>query len=98
MSRFNLKTLFPILTAFLLIVAVACGSDEAETPQASSKSDTPKAAAPSKSSSGTASTPVPKAAAAKSAPAATGGDAKYGGNVRMSAYADTKDWDPLGSA
>ena len=38
MSRFNLKTLFPILTAFLLIVAVACGSDEAEAPQASSKS------------------------------------------------------------
>ena len=100
----NVRTLLPILTAFLLIVAVACGSDEAESPQAPAKSDTPKAAAPSKpsssssSSSGTASTPVPKAAAAKSAPAATGGDAKYGGNIRMSAYADTKDWDPLGSA
>ena len=97
----NVRTLLPILTAFLLIVAVACGSDEAEAPQAPAKSDTPKAAAPSKpssSSSGTASTPVPKAAAAKSAPAATGGDAKYGGNIRMSAYADTKDWDPLGSA
>ncbi|MCH9017918.1 MAG: ABC transporter substrate-binding protein, partial [Chloroflexi bacterium] len=25
------------------------------------------------------------------------GDAKYGGDIRMSAYADTKDWDPLGS-
>jgi peptide/nickel transport system substrate-binding protein len=31
-------------------------------------------------------------------PPVTGGDAKYGGNIRMSAYADTKDWDPLGSA
>ena len=35
--------------------------------------------------------------AATEAPAATGGDAKYGGVARMSAYADTKDWDPKGS-
>jgi len=28
----------------------------------------------------------------------SGGDSKYGGNVRMSAYADIRDWDPLGSA
>ena len=90
MSRLNLKTFVPILTAFLLIVAVACGSDEAEAP--------PAAPSSSGSSSGAASTPVPAAAAATEAPVATGGDAKYGGNVRMSAYADTKDWDPLGSA
>ena len=31
-------------------------------------------------------------------PAMMGGDAKYGGNIRMSAYADNKDWDTLGSA
>jgi len=36
--------------------------------------------------------------AATEVPAMTGGDAKYGGNIRMSAYADTRDWDPLGSA
>ena len=94
MSRLNLKTFFPILTAFLLIVAVACGSDEAEAP-APAQSTTQST---SGSSSGAASTPVPAAAAATEVPAATGGDAKYGGNVRMSAYADTKDWDPLGSA
>ena len=63
MSRLNLKTFVPILTAFLLVVAVACGSDEAEAPPA----------APS--SRGAASTPVPAAAAATDAQAATGGDA-----------------------
>ena len=39
---------------------------------------------------------MPTAMAATAMPA-TGGDAKYGGDIRMSAYADTKDWDPLGS-
>jgi len=38
--------------------------------------------------------PVPVATAA---PAPAGG-AKFGGNIRMAAYADTKDWDPLGSS
>ena len=74
----NLRTLFPIVSAILLIVAVACGSSDTDTEQAAS------------------STAVP--AAATEIPAVTGGDSKYGGNVRMSAYADTKDWDPLGSA
>ena len=44
-------------------------------------------------------TPVPTAVArvvATPTPSAAG--PKYGGTVRMSAYADTKDWDPLGSA
>ena len=74
----NLRTLLPIVSAILLIVAVACGSSDTDTEQAAS------------------STAVP--AAATEIPAVTGGDSKYGGNVRMSAYADTKDWDPLGSA
>jgi hypothetical protein len=30
--------------------------------------------------------------------AAPVGGAKYGGDIRMSSYADTKDWDPLGSS
>ena len=41
---------------------------------------------------------MPTAMAATEAPPATGGDAKYGGVARMSAYADTKDWDPKGSS
>ena len=83
----NVRTLLPIVTAILLVVAVACGS---------SATATPRAAAPS--TGGTDSTPVPTAIAATQAPAVTGGDAKFGGNIRMSAYADTRDWDPLGSA
>jgi len=105
-SLFNVKTLLPILTAFLLIVAVACGSDDAAAPKSdTSKSDTSKAAAPvptpTKAAGGgmsQVSTPVPVAVAATAVPAATGGDEKYGGHINMSAYADTKDWDPLGSA
>lgn len=82
----NLRALLPFVMAMIAIVAVACGSSATETPQGSSDS-------------GTAATAVPTAApdAAKD-PATTGGDAKYGGNIRMSAYADTKDWDPLGSS
>jgi peptide/nickel transport system substrate-binding protein len=87
MSRhrfFNLRTLLPIVSAILLIVAVACGSSETDTQKGASSTSS--------------NTPVPAAVAATEVPAATGGDTKYGGNVRMSAYADTKDWDPLGSA
>ena len=84
----NVKTLLPIVTAMLLIVAVACGSSATATP----------AAAPTSAPSSGGSTPVPTAMAATEVPAMTGGDAKYGGDIRMSAYADTRDWDPLGSA
>ena len=38
---------------------------------------------------------MPAVVPATDVPAASG--AKYGGDIRMSAYADTKDWDPLGS-
>ena len=79
----NVKTLLPIVSAIVLIVAVACGSSATATP-----------AAPASGGS----TPVPTAMAATEVPAATGGDAKYGGAIKMSAYADTRDWDPLGSA
>ena len=44
-------------------------------------------------------TPVPTAVARVVAtPTPSASAPKYGGTVRMSAYADTKDWDPLGSA
>ena len=43
-------------------------------------------------------TPTPRPSPTTTSPIATGGDSKYGGNIRMSAYADTKDWDPLSSA
>ncbi|NQW24118.1 MAG: ABC transporter substrate-binding protein, partial [SAR202 cluster bacterium] len=82
----NVKTLLSLVTAIVLIVAVACGSSATATPTSST--------------SGTANTPVPTAmtADATAEPAMVAGDAKYGGNIRMSAYADNKDWDPLGSS
>ena len=96
MPRLKFKTLLPIVTAMLLIVAVACGSSATATPSGSAPSPT---AVPSGSGSGSSdSTPVPAAMDSTEVPAMTGGDAKYGGNIRMSAYADTRDWDPLGSA
>ena len=79
----NVRTLLSLVTAIVLIVAVACGSSATETP----------------STDGTTSTPVPTAMMETTQePAMMGGDAKYGGNIRMSAYADNKDWDTLGSA
>jgi peptide/nickel transport system substrate-binding protein len=41
-------------------------------------------------------TAVPTATTASVAPP-SGTDGKYGGDIRMSAYADTRDWDPVGS-
>ena len=84
----NVRTLLLTVTAVLLIVAVACGSSATATPRAAAPTSAPSVG----------STPVPTAMAATEAPPATGGDAKYGGVARMSAYADTKDWDPKGSS
>ena len=86
----NFRTLLPIVTAMLLVVAVACGS---------SATATPRPAAPTAAAQPTATAvPAPQAQATQAPVAATGGDAKYGGVARMSAYADTKDWDPKGSS
>ena len=87
MSRhrlFNSGTFIPLVAAMLLVIAVACGSSATATPQAQAVSAT--------------NTPVPTAAAQAATQPAAGGDAKYGGVARMSAYADTKDWDPKGSS
>ena len=84
----NVRTLLLTVTAVLLIVAVACGSSATATPRAAAPTSAPSVG----------NTPVPTAMAATEAPPATGGDAKYGGVARMSAYADTKDWDPKGSS
>ena len=89
MSRhrlFNSRILLPLVAALLLVVAVACGSSATATPVPAAASSTPAPAG---------NTPVPAVVPATDVPAASG--AKYGGDVRMSAYADTKDWDPLGS-
>lgn len=106
----NPRTLFPIIAALLLVIAVACGSDTTDTskPQAAPKAAekaapkaAPKAAAKATAvPSGAVPTAVPARVTSEQATqapvvATTG---KYGGTVRMSAYADTKDWDPRGSS
>ena len=114
MSRYRLlnpRTLLPILTAFLLVIAVACGSSDTDTvapaakaPAAAAKAPAAAAKAPAAKATAVPSGAVPTAvparvtsAQATQAPVvATSG--QYGHVARMSAYADTKDWDPRGSS
>jgi len=110
----NFRTLLPIVTALLLVIAVACGSETTDTskPQAAAgatavpAAKAPAAKAPAAAAKATA---VPSGAVPTAVPArvtsaqatqapvvATKG--QHGGVARMSAYADTKDWDPRGSS
>ena len=87
-----MRVLLPLLLALVLMVAVACGSAEQPT-------QAPVVAATQ--APAVAATQVPAAQATK-APEPTEAmvavEGKSGGHVRMSAYADTKDWDAKGSS
>ena len=112
MSRYRLlnpRTLLPILTALLLVIAVACGSSDTDTVAPAAKAPAAKAPAAAAKAPAAKATAVPSGAVPTAVPArvtsaqatqapvvATTG--QYGGVVRMSAYADTKDWDPKGSS
>ena len=117
MSRYRLlnpRTLLPILTALLLVIAVACGSSDTATVAPAAKAPAakaPAAKAPAAKAPAAAAkaTAVPSGAVPTAVPArvtsahatqapvvATSG--QYGHVARMSAYADTKDWDPRGSS
>ena len=87
----NVRTLLPIVTAMLLIIAVACGSSATATPR-------PQAVPSASGSIPPTSVPAPQVQATQAAPIAPSSDARYGSTVRMSAYADTRDWDPRGSS
>ena len=113
----NVRTLFTIVAAMLLIIAVACGSDGSS--EAVSDSKAPAAKAPA-AKAPAAKAPAAKAPAAKATAVPSGAvptavpekvtsaqatqapvvavTGSYGGVARMSAYADTKDWDPKGSS
>ena len=103
-----------IVAVALLLVGIACGGAESPAATApadtgSAAAATPAPAAPTAPPTATA-TPPPKATLRptntpvvqiKSRTEPTpppSGPPKHGGLVRMSAYADTKDWDPLGSS
>ncbi len=117
MSRYwflNPRTLLPIMTAFLLVIAVACGSSDTDTVAPAAKAPAAKAPA-AKAPAAAAKAPAAKATAVPSGAVPTAVPARvtsaqatqapvvatsgqYGGVARMSAYADTKDWDPKGSS
>ncbi len=120
MSRYwflNPRTLLPIMTAFLLVIAVACGSSDTDTVAPAAKAPAAKApAAAAKAPAAAAKAPAAKATAVPSgavptavparvtsaqatqAPVVVATSGQHGGVARMSAYADTKDWDPRGSS
>ena len=84
-------------------VAAPASSEATSAPAApaaaATEAPTPSPTPPPEATLRPTNTPVPTAVArvvATPTPSAAG--PKYGGTVRMSAYADTKDWDPLGSA
>ena len=110
LGRPFLRTLPLIAGAAALMVGIACGG--AETPAAPAAPPQP-AATQAPAVAQPTNTPIPEAMAATArptntpAPTATprvvatptpSAGATYGGTLRMSAYADTKDWDPLGSS
>ena len=79
--------------------AAAPAATTAPAARAPAADPTPTATPPPQATLRPTNTPVPTAVArvvATPTPSVAG--PKYGGTVRMSAYADTKDWDPLGSA
>ena len=102
----NLRMLLPLALIVALAMVVACGSADEPT-------EAPTAAPMATSAPSATNTPIPQAAQATIRPTNTpaptvaprvvatptpSAGAKYGGLLKMSAYADTKDWDPLGSA
>ena len=102
------------LVVGLMLTAVACGGADAPAAVAPTAADTATSApaapaAPAADPTATATpppdatvrptnTPAPTAAARAAPTPLPSGAPKHGGVVRMAAYADTKDWDPLGSA
>ena len=95
----------------LLLTIIACGESEQPTTVAPATTAAEQVVATVPSAPATPThTPPPDATIrptntpvagfeARIAPTPTpSGSARQGGTVRMSAYADTKDWDPLGSA
>ena len=104
----NSGTLLPLVAAILLIVAIACGSSATATSVPATATTDTATTAPTSTSSAPQPTavegaratntprPLVQSTAAPTAVPSTG--PLYGGAVRMSAYADTKDWDPQGSS
>lgn len=73
----------PLLFALVLTIGVGCGAAEQATQAPAAQPTQAPVAQPTE-------VPAPTAQAVAGT--------KSGGHIRMSAYADTKDWDPKGSS
>ncbi len=108
----NLRVLIPLALIVALAMVVACGSSEEPTvapatsvpaatdaPEATDEpaapADTPVPGATTRPTNTPAPTSTPVVSRPTPTPATTG---QYGGTVNMSAYADSRDWDPKGSS
>ena len=108
----NLRALIPLALIVALAMVVACGSSEEPTvapatsvpaatdaPEATDDPpapvDTPVPGATTRPTNTPAPTSTPVVSRPTPTPATTG---QYGGTVNMSAYADSRDWDPKGSS
>jgi ABC-type transport system substrate-binding protein len=83
----------PVAPGFGSATAAAPAAPAAVAPDA-----TPTATPPPAATVRPTNTPAPTAVARTAPTPVPSGPPKYGGTARMGAYADTKDWDPLGSA
>ena len=107
-SLFNqVRVLLPFLLAVVMIVAVACGSAEQPTQApvvaateapAMEATKAPEPAPVIDATIRPTNTPVPTATPSAVATPVPSQQEKFGNHVNMRAYADTKDWDPLGSS
>ena len=108
-----MRALVPLAGAAALLAAIACGSSAepapAAAPAAQPTAAAPQAAAPAADPTPTptpppdatlrpTNTPAPTSTPRAVATPTPAGGPQYGGTLLMSAYADTKDWDPLGSS
>ena len=105
LRRLTLRALLPLGGAVALLAAVACGGTAEPTavpaaaePTAMAAEPTPTSTPPPEATIRPTNTPAPTATPRAAATPIPSAGAKYGGLLRMSAYADTKDWDPLGSS
>ncbi len=104
----NLRLLLPLAVMALVVVGVACGSAEEPTattapaatePPAPTATSAPAPTAVPDATTRPTNTPAPTATQVVARPTPTpAGGPQYGGTVNMSAYADSRDWDPKGSS
>ena len=76
----------------------AAPTTAAAAPTAMAQEPTPTHTPPPDATIRPTNTPAPTSTPRVVATPTPSGGPKYGGTLRMSAYADTKDWDPLGSS